>query len=130
MIYPEFILLAIEKEKDPNRKIEMLDEVSRFIPEFQKFQQKTLDEIIGLEESVDLDNFTVIRSTRTTKQINVERAKLHVSQSDLDDCYNTPKKPELSNVKVEKLAKKLKLDPTLLFDYDEPTTSVNYKYKT
>jgi hypothetical protein len=57
-------------------------------------------------------------------------AMQYLGEANVKECYTAPKTPEpkLSVPAVEKMAKKLKVDSDLVFDYGETFVKADYKY--
>ena len=115
---------------DPENKILAIAELDQFVIDYNSKRSSIINDILGLEDRLELPNFVITRTTTIKREVNLDRALELLGEDNVKECYTAPKTPEpkLSVPAIDKLAKKLKVNPDLVFDYGETTVKADYKY--
>jgi hypothetical protein len=111
-------------------KILAIAELDQFVSDFNSKRSNIINDILGQEDKLELPNFVISRTTTIKREVNLDRALKLLGEDNVKECYTAPKAPEpkLSVSAIDKLAKKLKVNPDMVFDYGETTVKADYKY--
>jgi hypothetical protein len=111
-------------------KILGIAELDIFVSDFNSKRSNIINDILGLEDKLELPNFVISRTTTIKREVNLDRALELLGQDNVKECYTAPKpaEPKLSVTAIDKLAKKLKVNPDMVFDYGETVIKADYKY--